>query len=252
MAARTEKAQRRAERERKSAELAARERRSRFHDIIVHERLELRRLVADQEGERHRKELRLPLTEVANELEDQLANDRQPARATGAAGRYAYAVGDPGPGAPAPALDLRSTRGGTFDLRRQRGKTTLVYFQEGVGCQPCWDQIRDIERQWPKLHALGIDQMVSVTGNTLDQLRTKAGDEGLRTPLLADPGLDQSRTWSAERYGMMDGAADGHSFVVVGPRGVIRFRADYGGAPDYTMYVPVPDLVADIKRGLAA
>ena len=49
----------------------ARERRSRFHDIIVHERLELRRLVADQEGERHRKELRLSLTEVANELEEQ-------------------------------------------------------------------------------------------------------------------------------------------------------------------------------------
>ena len=48
-----------------------RERRSRFHNVIVHERLELRRLVADQERERHRKELRLPLTEVADELEEQ-------------------------------------------------------------------------------------------------------------------------------------------------------------------------------------
>lgn len=48
-----------------------RERRSGLHDIVVHERLELRRLVPDQEGERHRKELRLPLTEVANELEEQ-------------------------------------------------------------------------------------------------------------------------------------------------------------------------------------
>ena len=48
-----------------------RERRSRFHDVIVDERLELRRLVTDQEGERHRKELRLPVTEVANELEEQ-------------------------------------------------------------------------------------------------------------------------------------------------------------------------------------
>jgi hypothetical protein len=93
--------------------------------------------------------------------------------------------------------------------------------------------------------------MVSVTGNTLAQLRTKAGDERLTTPVLADLGLAQSLTWSAERYGMMDGAADGYSFVVVGPRGTIRFRADYGGAPDYTMYVPVPDLVADIRHGLA-
>jgi hypothetical protein len=47
------------------------ERRSGFRDVIIGDRLELRRLVTDQKGERHRKELRLPLTEVANELEEQ-------------------------------------------------------------------------------------------------------------------------------------------------------------------------------------
>ena len=39
------------------------------------------------------------------------------------------------------------------------------------------------------------------------------------------------------------------SFIVVGPDGEIEWRADYGGTPDYTMYVPVPNLFADIREG---
>jgi peroxiredoxin Q/BCP len=43
--------------------------------------------------------------------------------------------------------------------------------------------------------------------------------------------------------------ADGHSFVVVGPDGNIEWRADYGGAPNYTMFVPNSDLLAQMKAG---
>jgi peroxiredoxin len=172
------------------------------------------------------------------------------ATAGGGSGKYPYAVGNPGPGRPAPTLRLPSTQGGTFDLAKQRGKTTLLYFQEGLMCQPCWDQIKDLERDPSQLEALGIDQMVSITGNDLDDLRTKASDEGLKTPVLADPGLQQSAVWEANKYGMMGDSANGHSFVVVGPDGTIQHRADYGGAPKYTMYVPVSTLVADLREGL--
>jgi peroxiredoxin Q/BCP len=48
----------------------------------------------------------------------------------------------------------------------------------------------------------------------------------------------------------MDGSADGHTFIVVGPDGRVDFRADYGGAPNYTMYVPISTLLADMKEGL--
>ena len=172
------------------------------------------------------------------------------AQATSGGGKYAYAVGNPGPGKPAPELRLPSTAGGTFDLAAQRGKTTLLYFQEGLMCQPCWDQIKDLERDPSQLKALGIDQMVSITGNELGDLRTKASDEELETPVLADPGLQQSVVWEANKHGMMGESANGHSFVVVGPDGTIRHRADYGGAPNYTMYVPVKTLVADLRKGL--
>ncbi len=169
---------------------------------------------------------------------------------TGDPGEYPYAVGNPAPGRPAPPLRLASTTGGNWDLAQQRGKTTLLYFQEGIGCQPCWDQIKDLERQPSKLKALGIDQMVSITGNALDDLERKASDEGLNTRVLADPGLQQSAGWEANKYGMMGDSANGHSFIVVGPDGKIKHRADYGGPPNFTMYVPVNDLVGDLRKGL--
>lgn len=168
----------------------------------------------------------------------------------GQAGEFAYAVGNPGPGSPAPPIELPSTDGGTWNLESKRGKRVLLYFQEGLMCQPCWDQITDIERDPAKLRALGIDEMVSITGNELDDLTQKVADEGITTPVLADPGLPVSEQYAANQYGMMGDSANGHSFVVVGPEGQIEFRADYGGAPNYTMYLPVPNLMADLKAGL--
>ena len=102
-----------------------------------------------------------------------------------------------------------------------------------------WDQIKDLEKRPEQLRSLGIDEMVSVTTNDLENLRQKARDEGIETPVLADPDLAVSEAYAANQYGMMGTSADGHSFIVVGPDGKIRHRADYGGAPNCTMYVPV-------------
>ncbi|HEV8651383.1 MAG TPA: peroxiredoxin family protein [Actinomycetes bacterium] len=169
---------------------------------------------------------------------------------TGGAGRGGYQVGSPGPGQPAPPVRLPTTGDGTFDLGAQRGKTVLLYFQEGLGCQPCWNQLTDIEANQAKFHALGIDQVASITTNPLDALKQKVADEHLTSPVLADPDLRVSSAYQANQYGMMGTSRDGHTFVLVGPDGQIRWRADYGGAPNYTMYVPVDQLLADLTAGL--
>jgi peroxiredoxin Q/BCP len=169
--------------------------------------------------------------------------------AAGGAGKFKFAVGTPGPGAQAPQIRLQATDGSTFNLAASRGHRVLLYFQEGVGCQPCWDQMRDIQRELPKFRAAGIDQIVTITGDPLDALRQKVSDEGLKSPVLADPGLTVSKTYSANQYGMMGTSTDGHSFILVEPNGAIGWRADYGGAPDYTMYVPVNNLLADLRAG---
>lgn len=166
-------------------------------------------------------------------------------------GRYPYQVGQPGPGQPAPPIRLPAATGEPFDLGALRGQTVLLYFQEGVGCQPCWDQLRDIEARWGEFEALGIDRIVTITGDPREALRRKVALEKLTTPVLSDAGLAVSKAYQANQYGMMGNSADGHSFIVVDKDGRLAWRADYGGAPKYTMYLPVPDLLADLRDGLA-
>ena len=169
---------------------------------------------------------------------------------SGQSGQYQFAVGQPGPGETAPPIKLVSTAGRTFDLGAQRGKTVLLYFQEGLTCQPCWDQLKDLEPQMHSLKALGIDELVTITSDPLNQLQQKVADEGLKTPVLSDSDLAVSNEYTTNKYGMMGSSRDGHSFLVVGPKGRIEWRADYGGPPDFTMFVPVPNLLADLQTGL--
>lgn len=170
--------------------------------------------------------------------------------AESAAGKFNFQVGSPGPGEMAPPIRLDSTEGGRFDLAAHRGKRVLLYFQEGVMCDPCWQQIIGIEPNIGEFRDLGIDQIVSVTTDPADILKRAKAHYRISTPVLSDPDLSVSRAYDTNSYGMMGGTHNGHSFIVVGPDGRIEWRADYGGAPDYTMFVPVENLLADLRRGL--
>jgi len=178
------------------------------------------------------------------------SNSPPPPATGGQSGQYRFAVGQPGPGAKAPPIKLPSTAGGSFDLAAQRGKTVLLYFQEGLTCEPCWTQLLDLDRQMRALKAYGVDELVTITSDPLDQLSQKVADEGVTTPVLSDSSLAVSDRYTANRYGMMGSSRDGHTFIAVGPDGRIEWRADYGGAPDFTMYVPVPALLSDLQVGL--
>jgi peroxiredoxin Q/BCP len=142
---------------------------------------------------------------------------------------------------------LFSSAGGTVSLTSLQGKSTLLYFQEGLTCQPCWDQIKDLERSSAAVKAAGVDQVVSITTDPADLIAQKTSDEGLTTPVLSDPDLAVSRAYHANDYGMMGDSRNGHTFLLVDPQGQITWRADYGGPPDFTMFVPVSQLLADLK-----
>ncbi len=137
-----------------------------------------------------------------------------------------------------------------FDLAQHRGDSVLLYFQEGIMCQPCWDQIKDIEADFEKFQQLGVDQVVTITTDPLDALQQKVADEGMTTPVLADPGAGVSEAWGTAGIGMMGASMNGHSFVLVDEKGIIEWRADYGGPPDHTMYLPVSNVLADLRAGL--
>ena len=166
-----------------------------------------------------------------------------------AASGYAYQVGEPGVGEPAPPIRAAGTTG-EFDLAALEGQRVLLYFQEGLICQPCWDQLTEIQARWQDLTALGIDTIASITTDELAALEQKVAIEGITSPVIADPDRSISERYTTLDYGMMGGSHNGHTFIVVGPDGTIEWRADYGGAPDYTMYLPVDALLQDLQDGL--
>lgn len=168
--------------------------------------------------------------------------------ASGDGSGYRHVAGQPSAGSTAPGFTLASGGGKQVSLTQFRGRSVLLYFQEGLSCQPCWDQIKDLENNQAALKAAGVDAVVSITTDPADLIARKAADEVLSTPVLSDPDLRVSHAYNANKYGMMGDMRDGHSFVLVGPDGIIRWRADYGGAPDYTMMLPTQKMLADLTK----
>lgn len=180
-------------------------------------------------------------------------NPQQRSPANGASGgAYPFEIGSPGPGDAAPDFTLAATDGSTFTMSDERGGDVLLFFQEGLGCQPCWDNMKEIEARMDDFEALGVDRMLTITTDPLGNSEEKVAAESLRFPVLADEQAEVSRTYDMPRYGMhpMSNTQPGHSFVLVNGDGVITWRADYGGAPNYTMYVPVDDMIADLRLAL--
>lgn len=161
-----------------------------------------------------------------------------------------YDVGQPGVGQPAPDFELGSATGGPFKLSAQRGKQVLLYFHEGLGCAPCWTQLEDFQADFAKFTPLGIDEIVSISLDPLAAQQQRAQLRGVTLPVLADSDRAVSSAYDALSYGMMGGSTPGHTFILVGADGTIRWRADYGGPPDYTMYVPTSTLLAELRQAL--
>jgi peroxiredoxin len=162
-------------------------------------------------------------------------------------GSERYDVGSPGPGEEALDFTLPGTNGQEVALSDFRGENVLLYFHEGLGCQPCWDQIRDLEGATTQLADAGVDRFVSVTSAPGDLLAQKMDDDGLESLALADPNLSVIEAYEANQYGMMGDTTAGHSFILVNGEGEIVWRADYGGAPNYTMYLPVDTVLGDLE-----
>jgi peroxiredoxin Q/BCP len=171
--------------------------------------------------------------------------------AQASSGSYTYQVGAPGVGAQAPGFTLPATSGGSVSLSSLHGKTVLLYFQEGLDCQPCWTQIQQLEAASAQVKGAGVDRVVSITTDPVNLLAQRVHDMSLSTTVLSDANLSVSEAYNANQYGMMGTSTDGHSFILVGPTGKILWRADYGGAPNYTMDVPVTTLLSQLKAGEA-
>lgn len=142
----------------------------------------------------------------------------------------------------APTFRLASTAGGTVSLADYRGKNVLLYFNEGVGCDPCFYQMAKLESDGALAKA-GVT-VLPVVMNPASQVEPELRRFGVRTPYLIDPDGSVSRAYKTLGTGH-HANLPGHDFILVGPDGRIRWRGDYPG-----MWVEPSELAGDVKANL--
>ncbi|MDG6901307.1 MAG: redoxin domain-containing protein [Nitrososphaerota archaeon] len=152
----------------------------------------------------------------------------------------------------APEFELASVVNGTsFDLGNYANRSdVLLFFNEGLSCAPCLQQMVDIDRNYSAFAKMGLT-VASITTDSPSSLGTWARNNGMSNMmLLSDSSLrvDQSYTTMGAGTGSMHpGMAPGHTFILVGRDGKVLWREDYGTT---TMYVPMDQLIATVKSAL--
>lgn len=176
-------------------------------------------------------------------------------------------------GKSAPDFTLPSSTGERVSLSDYKGKkNVLLYFHEGVMCDPCWEQIADIEKEYDKFASKDIE-LVSVTVDPLNAITKNAKRFGLATHVLADEDLKVSRAYDALRNSMHPGERPGHTFFLIDKNGKVVWKKEYFlasgstkmtmdmgngnvmtmdmgmdmGKPGSVMYVPVARLLSDME-----
>lgn len=166
-------------------------------------------------------------------------------------------------GMTAPAFSLPSTTGGTISLADYKGKkNVLLYFHEGITCDPCWQQIPAVEQHLKDLDALNVAYL-NITVDPLDAIKKRAEPYHITTPILADTTSQISKAYDVERFSMAmpapsGGTRPGHTFILVGIDGKIKWRKDYWdgfgmmNVPDGKMFVDPSEIVSNVKTALTS
>jgi peroxiredoxin len=143
---------------------------------------------------------------------------------------------------PAPDFTLTDTNGTSVHLADYRGRTVVLYFNEGAGCQACIYQMAEIERT-PEFAASGIT-VLPIVMNTAEQIRADMAAEGVQTPFLIDADGSVSRAYGTLGKGMHAGLP-GHSFVLIDANGMQRWYGEYP-----SMYLSATDLLTQVRDHL--
>ena len=148
-------------------------------------------------------------------------------------------------GALAPDFTLPSTTGGNITLADFRGKkNVLIYFNEGMSCDPCIQQIPELEKSLPEFDRMNV-QIISVMLDSVDQLQTVVKQYNIKTPLLSYQNAHTEQDYNLLPYSMAMGRRAGHTFVLVGTDGSIKWRRDYW--PGYGMMVAGGSMFVESK-----
>ncbi len=159
------------------------------------------------------------------------------------------------------ALDfsLRATNGETITLSQFKGKqNVLIFFHEGLSCDPCMQQIPALEKRLDEFDKMNV-AVLNVSGvDTLDQLRQSLERYGIQKSLVlsyTNAKTDVTYDYDLLPFSMGMGKRAGHTFILVGTDGIIKWRKDYW--PDYgmtvsrgVMFVESDEIIKEVKTAL--
>jgi peroxiredoxin len=131
----------------------------------------------------------------------------------------------PDVGAVIPFAERDVISGAEISSRTLRGRRTLLFFSEGVMCQACFEQIRDIEGIGGELERRDI-RLVSITPDSTRTLREAMDAYDIDTPMIADDDRTMSAAFDTLGQGMHSDTP-GHAFVLLDRRGKVAWQRDY-------------------------
>lgn len=131
-----------------------------------------------------------------------------------------------------------------MSLADHRGHDVLLYFNEGVGCDACFYQMVELERNDRKLSDAGLTLLPIVMNPAADTARELARF-GLRTPYLIDAEGSVTRSYGMLGKGM-HAHLPGHGFVLIDGSGEVRWKMEYP-----SMFVTADDLLTAVEPYLS-
>ncbi len=148
-------------------------------------------------------------------------------------------------GSVAPDFTIQDVAGGTFTLSNYRDKeNVLLFFNEGLSCQPCLQQMHDLDGLSSQFGTKNV-LVVSITSDSVSQLRGWAAAGGPRYgKVLSDSSLVAFNLYHPIGTG---GSMMTHTFILINKSGKVIWRQDFGPG---SMYVQNAQLLAAITKAL--
>ena len=131
--------------------------------------------------------------------------------------------------------------GKEISLASYRGeKNVLLFFNEGYGCGPCWQQSQEIQKRMSELSAADTEFPV-VMVDPPGLLRSEIKRWGLTMPVLTDTDPWCQTATGRSGFGM-HAEKPNHTFVFIDKAGEIRWWEDYA-----SMRAPTDDVIKKVQ-----
>jgi peroxiredoxin len=143
---------------------------------------------------------------------------------------------------PAPDFTLPSLDGTNFSLASYKGqKNVLLFFNEGYGCAPCWQQSAEMQKRLEEINATDTEYLPIVV-DPARLARDEYNRYGLTVPVLINEDASVAKAYQTLGFGM-HASKPNHTFVFIDKSGTIRWWQDYA-----SMSAPTDDVIAKVKE----